>query len=353
VAQVDDYEGVPAALAALGVFPDASYEASDIMATHRAVEGADYYFVTNQKVLYDTGTRWMNSQGVSQDITFQGEGVPYELDLWTGEITPLARYAANADGSVTVPVTLAANDTRAFAIAPAGWFGGAAVGAAHAASGGAEYLYGAGGELTLRATKAGTYPTLLSSGAEAATAVGAVPKAQTLEDWHLKFINYKPVQDATTYWGVEKVVEYDKDIGAVQSFNTLADYEGAATKSGVGVYTTTVQWDASAASGATLSLGEVHDLYRLTVNDVEVPGANPLDTAFDIGPYLKDGANEIRVEVASNIYDAVVGVRGYSVPTPSGFGGGTQQQLPDALTVTEFGLVTLVTLTPYRDVVIG
>jgi len=351
VALVGDYAVVPEALATLKASPDASYPQSDIMTTHRTDDGVDYYYVANQKVFYDD-TRWMNTVGASAEITFRGEGKPYELNLWTGEITPVAEYVDNGDGTITIDVALEANDTRAFAIATDAWNTGAHSGDAYVVSGDATYLYDVDGALTLRATEAGDYATALSGGEMISTSVESVPAAEVLDNWHLKFINYKPAEDETTYWNVEKVVEYDEDIGAVQSFNTLEDYGASEIKSGVGIYTTAITWDAHTASGAYLDLGGVQDLYRLYVNDAEVPGANPLDTTVDIGAYLVSGENTIRVEVASNLYNAVVGVNGYTQKLPSGFGGGTVESLPDDLTVMGFGLLTEVNLIPYCDVTI-
>ena len=352
VVVADEYAQVPQLLNELGVYPDASYAQSDIMTVHRTAEGVDYYFLGNQTALVNEETRWQNTIGAAADVTLQGSGKPYELDLWTGEIIPIAEYTANEDGSITIHVELEANDSRAFAIATDDWYTGEAENAVHAAISDAEYLYNAEGKLTLRAAEAGDYAVQLSDGEVFTASVEAVPAAQKLENWHLQFINYVPVADEETYWNVDKEIVYDADIGKLQSFNALEDLEGCETMSGVGVYTTTIAWDASAASGAYLDLGVVKDLYRLYVNDVEVPGANPLDTTFDIGAYLKDGENTIRVEAASNLYNAVVGVRGYTAPMPSGFGGGGMEMLPDALSDLQFGMLGDAVLTPYCDVAV-
>ncbi len=122
---------------------------------------------------------------------------------------------------------------------------------------------------------------------------------------------------------------------------------------GVGTYTTTIALDSSKADGAYLNLAKVKDLYRLFINNTAITGSNPLNPVFDIGEYLTDGENSIRVEVASNLYNVVVGERGYEVPLPGGFGGGTMEQLPDELTDTEFGLLSEVTLTSYKDILIS
>ena len=69
--------------------------------------------------------------------------------------------------------------------------------------------------------------------------------------------------------------------------------------SGIGRYTTTVDWNGS--GGAYLDLGEVFDTYRVTVNGSALPPADQLYTTVDVGPYLKPGANTITVEVATTL----------------------------------------------------
>ena len=69
-------------------------------------EGADYYFIYNANKEATTGT-----------VTLQGTGVPYFLDAWTGEITPIAQYTTDGS-SVTFEITLDKNDAHIYAIAP-------------------------------------------------------------------------------------------------------------------------------------------------------------------------------------------------------------------------------------------
>ncbi|MCD8021684.1 MAG: twin-arginine translocation signal domain-containing protein [Lachnospiraceae bacterium] len=345
---VDDYANVPETLSDLGIVADASYEQSKIMTTHRTDEGVDFYFVANQTAVPDD-QKWQSNEGAAADITFRGEGKPYELNLWTGDITPIAKYTVNEDGSITFYVELEAKDTRVFAIATDDWYQKEVAGT-YVVSGDGEYLYDENGSLLLRATENATYTTVTADGTETESTVSDLRDEEVLTAWHLQFINYEPAEDEETYWNVNKVVAYDEDIEGVQSYNTLEDLEGCDTMSGVGIYTTTIAWDSSNADGAYLALGKLCDLYSLYVNDELISGANPLNTTVDIGSYLTDGDNTIRVEVASNLYNAVVGVRGYEAPMPSGFGGGTFKMLPDELTDRKFGFLSDVKLLRFRNI---
>jgi hypothetical protein len=111
------------------------------------------------------------------------------------------------------------------------------------------------------------------------------------------------------------------------------------------VYSTSVAWDSVAADGAYLDLGDVRDLYRVFVNDAPVYGLDLVDTRLDIGPLLQDGDNSIRIEVASNVYNAMNANELIGLGAP---GGGVKND-PAPWTPTRFGLLSGVTMTYYRD----
>jgi len=101
--------------------------------------------------------------------------------------------------------------------------------------------------------------------------------------------------------------------------------------SGIGRYTTTVDWEGS--GGAYLDLGEVFDTYRVSVNGTSLPPADQLYTTVDVGPYLKPGANTITVEVATTLLNRL---RAGDVA----YAGATRQR---------YGLIGPVKLTPYGE----
>ena len=51
----------------------------------------------------------------SLDVTLKGEGKPYLLDAWTGEITPVAEYQQN-DGSVTLHLDFDKDEAKLIAL---------------------------------------------------------------------------------------------------------------------------------------------------------------------------------------------------------------------------------------------
>ena len=72
--------------------PAADYQKeSELITIHRNDQDqADYYYLYNP-----------TEQSISLEISFQGEGTPYNLDLWTGEIEPIACYQQESGRIVT------------------------------------------------------------------------------------------------------------------------------------------------------------------------------------------------------------------------------------------------------------
>jgi hypothetical protein len=300
---------------------------------------SDYLF--NEEKYY--GEDWPQpGETVSTNVTFnaQSKGCrPYYLDLWTGEIIPATEYTVNEDGSITVPVTLEGNDTLAIAIAQDSWYTGSDLSNVHVTSStnnSAQYRYDSEGNIVLRSTENQAYSATLSNNESVSAAVTNLSGETVLDNWNLKLMSYEPGETSTD---VNIVEVFNGYLGEATSWNTLEVLENAKDVSGIGTYTTTINWDSSKAEGAYLDLGKVYDLYTLYVNDQEVYGADIADTRIDIGDYLVDGENDIRIEVASNLYNVLVAVGRITDNTTEG--------IP-----AEFGLTTGVSLIPYDEQVI-
>ncbi|MDY3988845.1 MAG: LPXTG cell wall anchor domain-containing protein [Massilioclostridium sp.] len=300
---------------------------------------SDYLF--NEEKYY--GEDWPQpSETVSTNVTFnaQSKGCrPYYLDLWTGEIIPATEYTVNEDGSITMPVTLEGNDTLAIAIAQDSWYIGSDLSNVYVTSStnnSAQYRYDSEGNIVLRSTEYQAYSATLSNNESVSAAVTNLSGETVLDNWNLKLMSYEPGETSTD---VNIVEVFNGYLGEATSWNTLEVLENAKDVSGIGTYTTTINWDSSKAEGAYLDLGKVYDLYTLYINDQEVYGADIVDTRIDIGDYLVDGENDIRIEVVSNLYNVLVAVGRITDNTTEG--------IP-----TEFGLTTGVSLISYDEQVI-
>ena len=323
VIHVDNYDQVPQALEQLGVQPDADYETpADVLSMHTTDENIDYYYLYNyNKVPYDQGASQDTSADASYpgidkekyfkdktvNLTLEGEGKPYLLNAWTGEITPIAEYTLK-NGKVNLTLDFEGDEEMMIAILddqtaiengiqPMDTH----VESSQTQSGNLEYV---DGNLIFKSTEPGEYQFQLNNG----TVIINTPEVQgslPIENWNLK-VNYitAPENGSTSYydsvWKESETIQLDQ-------LKSWSEIKGIETASGVGTYMATFNLEKGWAEGygATIDLGDVEDSFTITVNGTEVPFPNQLDTVVDIGPYVKSGENTIEIEVASTLYNAV------------------------------------------------
>ncbi len=262
---VDDSDTWVDTLDTLGIAPSLKPGNASIMYAHRAAEDADYYFLYNQEKYFDHDKWWLPLQDIDEKVSLRSEKQgrePYLLNLWSGEISKLGNYTSD-QGYISMDLKVKGNDTCAIVLADPAWNHGAA-------------------------------------GEEQTAFVGDIP----LGNWNLTLFSHEPGEKALSGEDLTHTVIVKKEIGAIGKAGAWNLMEGAENISGVGIYTTKIDWTAEEALCVKIDLGAVCDLYRLAVNGVEVPGANPVNPVQDITKYLKTGTNEICVEVASNFFHA-------------------------------------------------
>ncbi len=259
----------PAALEELAVTPSLQPCGESLMYAHRVAADADYYFLYNQEKYFDREEMWLPRKTIDSNISLRASGggrKPYQLNLWSGEIKPITDYTIAGD-YIHLHLTLKGNDTVAIALAEQGWY-------------------------------RGTVPPQKQ-----------LSEVIPLEDWKLKLISYEPGEKALNgedLTDTKLVVYGDVMTGKAEPWTVAALLDGRRGEdiSGVGIYETSIEWDCSKGLLAELDLSAVCDLYKLCVNDRYVPGANPVNPVQDITPFLREGENQIRVEVASNFFHA-------------------------------------------------
>ena len=319
VASVKD---VPAVLAELGVQPDAQYSAN-LLNVHRSSEEGEFYYLYNDAGASDF-PKAKTGKTVDTTVTLTGSGVPYALNAWTGEITPIASYTADADG-VQVPVSLAANESTIIVLAQPGWCGIQMPNAVVTSDGvNAEFAEQDG--LIVKSGSGEAQEITLSDGSHVTVDFGEAQAETTLTGWNLTVESWSKGDTPT---------DTKKEIVAVGTLETMVPWnklEGLEKASGIGTYTTsfTLERGWEDGFGAVLNLGDVVDTYKLTVNGQTVK-ANQINTSVDIGRYLVAGENTVIVETASTLLNAVLAAN----PADT--------RLPD-----EYGIVNEVTLTPYE-----
>ncbi|MCT2584500.1 glycosyl hydrolase [Actinophytocola gossypii] len=273
VHRVADLAAVPDLLARLGVTPAAAHatDSADVLSVRRSDEATDYYYLFNQR-----------SWATEQRLTLTGDGRPYELDTWTGEITPLTDYRRTARG-VVVDVALEPADMKVIALSIRR-------------------------DDTFRpAPRTGHGPTVGRN-----HGLGPVP----LDDWTLQVESWSrgesglPGDTARTRLPATPLTAGDR--GALPPWSAITPEKGydvdLGDVSGIGTYRSTFALDGAWRDVRTahLDLGAVVDTATVTVNGTRIPAIDPQDLRHvDVGDYLRPGENTLEVRVSSTLLNAV------------------------------------------------
>ncbi|CNE72557.1 F5/8 type C domain [Mycobacterium tuberculosis] len=279
VVRVASEADAPGALRRLDVTPAATpHDGSGaILDVRREAGSTDYYYLYNQ-----------TNTATAQKVTLTGDGVPYRLDTWTGEITPITDYTSG-HGTVTVPVRLAGNDATVIAVTPRhdSTFTG------HPGHGGDPGHPGR------------------PQGHEK-----AAPQPVKLDEWSLSVDSWGPgpsgLPGDTAHRTLGPVTVKAGESGALPAWSAITPDNGYAVDlkdvSGVGAYTAHVTLDQGwkGIDKAALDLGTPVDTVRVNVNGHDLPPLNQADLRHvQVGRYLRPGDNTITVRVASTLLNAV------------------------------------------------
>ncbi|GAB2864802.1 glycosyl hydrolase [Actinocorallia aurea] len=320
-------DGIPGALAELGVTPDASYPTSTLLNLRRVDKDMDLYYLSN-------GKHADSAKGVvaiDHAVTLTRDDrrrVPFLLDLWTGELRRVAQFTESGD-TVTFRVALQVNDTVAVVLARPEHLGEGGKGKKdYATATTADAVFFDGSRLAVRARTAGAYTTTLSDGSTVSSTIGEVPAEIVPASWTLDVESWLPGATAT-----ETVKEkVSVALTALTAWSAIPELQDV---SGVGRYTTTVELPETWAAdhGAVLSLGEVFDTARVWVNGKALPPVNPITPAPDVSAHLRPGRNTLVIEVTTTLNNRL------RLADPGVYGGNARQA---------YGITGPVRLVPYR-----
>lgn len=290
---------LPEALATLGVRADSEpARPSNVLSVHRATPAADYYFLHNQKRVDPiSGEPDPAPAPFDQRVSFAGRGRPYELDAWTGRITPIATYT-QADGRVKSRVRLAPGESTIVAIRRGRWRNQAAPGRVHATDTTAdEVVLDRRGVLRVRAARPGRYTTRLSDGRVVKSTIGDLPTARTISDWTLSVEDWRPGATASQ----TEVERRELRLSSLRSWPDIPELQDV---SGIGRYAARVDlgpgWT-RARRRVRLDLGPLFDSVRVLVNGRSVGPVDRYRAVVDITRHLTLGRNTIELEVATTL----------------------------------------------------
>ena len=365
----------------LGVTSDASTsdgtEYLEITHYEDDTNGSDYYYMfnnpsamTNNSGFVSDGQNasYKSGDSITSVVTLTGEGVPYELDAWTGEITPIAGYTVNDDGTVSVEVTLDGGDSTIIALL------NEKTASTYVESADEGIEYNSDGNIVYKSNETGTVELTLSDGTTSEVTVDSELETLDLSDasWSLTIDSYVPADDLDSEENIDYIssqgytvyvdptltdiktatLEIDAlsiwaDIEATDDELEALGVDAMADISGIGYYTTTFDlpegWDET--TGAVLEIGYNYDmLISVTVNGNEISAINNVSDKVDIGEYLQVGENTITIKMSTVMFNAMQAASTGKHST-SGFGSN------DFTTRVDCGIDS-VTLTPYTTVTV-
>ncbi len=367
VVQVATEAEVPAALRRLGVTPQAApRDPSTLLSVRRedASTRTDYYWLYNQGIdsypgstssfgknpsnMYEepsacrttTANNPCMATGATVDttVTLEGAGAPYELDTFSGAITPIAEYTRRGN-TVTVPVHLGRDESTVVALTSDPRRFGVAPTDERVLSTTADSAAQVGRSVVVRASRPGVFQTLLSTGKTVTSKVPSVPSSidLTAARWQLDAEDWQPTNPygTTGAAGVETTKQpVSVDLDGLKAW---PDIPALANASGVGTYTTTFQLPAGWNTedwGAGLDLGRVTDTFRVTVNGHAVP-MDQVNPTADLRPYLRAGANTLTVRVATTLNNRLAAL---------------DTAVRNRDVIQEYGLIGPVVVTPYKQI---
>ena len=319
--EVAHYSELANALKQLGVQADASYHKPvDIIARHQFDQTGEYYYLYNYNQLakdpenpgashYPFIDKEASFSEKDVTVTLRGEGRPYLMDGWSGKITPIATYTLG-DGSVTLDLHFDEDEAKMIALLTdeQARRNGINVIESHAVSSTAAPDY-VDGKLVVKAAGNGEILTTIENGVRISATASGVQQAFEIAEWDLQV---RAIRRGETDYFRDSVWE---DLSPVK----LTELKGWkeinpdwANVSGVGIYTASFDLDSGwkEGYGALIDLGEVEDMFNITVNGITLDPVNQINTIYDIGRYLVKGSNTIRIEVGTTLMNQYKGYGG-------------------------------------------
>lgn len=384
VRELDGQADVYEALISLGIRPRTEFaEENKNILTLLREEGSKTYF-------YAYNMMYTEDEPFSFTVSVRGEGKPYKIDCWNGEITEPGYYK-KAHGNTVLDLKLAPgeaclyvidmsenNDLHAVTLNPCHESLTSDSVSSSGMSSGCYTLTKENGRFLARVFESGEYSFTLQDGSLKSFSAD-VPDNIPIPLWDLSVEDWNE--------GDKVTITEDRGLGIVTKevyYETTKDLLHADTVSlkpwkdiprigpevsGVGYYTArvTLPSDWSEANGAVLEIGSVNgNTAAIYVNGHKAGAVNMQSLQADISEWLIPGENTILVEVSSTLNNRLL-ARGYfdlveertlvrqnnasnSTDTEDGEGGGLSFNISSQ--VHDYGMTGDVSLKTYTRVFI-
>ncbi|KAF2095713.1 secreted protein [Rhizodiscina lignyota] len=318
---------MPNCVADLGISPAVQYDNSSLIYLHREDGLMDHYFFVGGATSKAVAA---TSEAAVVDITILRRSLdqgPVLLNLWTGEITPIALYRELPDNRIQLHMALQGGQSTMISMVPFASL------LNHATSTTAQSVRYDGLKMKIRANKTGTYTTTLQNGRKVASKIGTVPASLNLTSWQLDVQDFVPGSTNSS----TVIKKHSLKLSSLLPWSQITELQDV---SGIGTYTTKFDLGKSWPSdtGAMISFTVSGGSFAITVNDKRITSSDQTAASHDIGRYLKSGQNTIEIEFASTLLNRL------RTTDPAVYGIATRQA---------YGVVGAVVLSPYREAVIS
>ena len=270
VREVDGAEAALPALKELGVEPRIRFAEANRNVLPFMREDGDIRYAYMYNCMY------AETEPVTYKAEILGEGVPYVINCWTGDIEKAEAYGI-ADGRTVVTVTLAP------------------------------------GEACMYALNMAEKPAPCAAPAKAVTEIDLPKWKLTVESWDAGKRVDITEDRGLGYVTKEIYYETDKtviDAGEVE-LKPWKDIPAVGPEvSGVGIYATTFNLDCVCGKIEFATAHVTGMTYAVYVNGVKAPAVSIENPVVDITALVKEGENEIKVEIATTLTNRLL-QRGY------------------------------------------
>ncbi|KAJ6186560.1 hypothetical protein N7519_007861 [Penicillium mononematosum] len=305
----------------------------------------DYAFV------FSDGT---NSQG---EITTTTDKVPHLFDAWTGQRQPLVQYNHRA-GDLVIPLTLKANQTAilAFSAQP---LDGIYTPSVHVESAPnsvlgyhLDYDSGAVAQLAHTANPTADQFVLSDNSTRTIPDTSAIPSSFPVRNWTLTAEHWEApanMLNASTIASIRNTTHH------LPSLLSWTEIPALVNASGIGYYSSQFTWNPNDQNqiGAYITFSRILHAVQVFLNGEKVAPIDPTTGTADIGPYLRDGENELLVVVPTTMWNYLRSI------FPKITESGTPPLLSSPTSPMSFpgivpnGLVGEVYITPYMSFALG
>jgi hypothetical protein len=325
---------VAAKLQTLGVLPQVSVQTN-----------GTWYSTWREDTQNDLDHAFVFSESASAGtVDIASSKTPFILDPWTGKKKPLIGYKRHGN-RVVIPLNLAANQTAIIGFTDSHDSPSEHATQLPSTILGYDYALDTGAVLHV-SDKSGQ---LLSNDTRVSLGATDVASPSSLSNWTLTAEHWEAppnISDAATIATKHNTTHH------LTSLVSWTQIDGLKNASGLGYYTTTVNWPPSqgSADGAYLILPTIEHAARIFVNGKRLPGFDFSAPRVDLGPYLQQGPNQLSVVVPTTMWNYIRSIAdqiesaGVGAETLlAGIGAGLPAR-------SENGLIGTVSLVPYVNV---